>query len=246
MKLFTNGCSFTWGGAIYPRLYDEQGNLLDYANTSEINQKRLSEVWPSHLSKKIAAEQVVNLSIGCGSNERIVRTTFNFFSNLVHNQELTKDWVAIIQLSIPHRFEYWDDVSESWALCMVNGSMTSKETDYQHTQNIDSFAKHIWTHFNEKTYSQKYWTQVVGLASFLKNFNIPYWFSNLDTSAIDQIEKHQFEYLQNHVSWLGDNPKKKFGELFEERHDSGSGHPSLLGHRQIANSIYNIIQDKLV
>lgn len=246
MKLFTNGCSFTWGGAIYPRLYDDQGNLLDYSNTSETNQKRLKDVWPAHLGNLTGAEQVVNLSIGCGSNERIVRTTFDYFTSLIHQQQFSKDWCVVIQWSIPHRFEYWDEGSDSWTMCMINGSMTSRETDWRHRVQIDDFTKNIWANFNDKTYSQRYWAQVVGLASFLKSFGIPYWFSNLDTSVLDYLEPYQKEYLQNHVSWLGNASHKKFGDLFEERHDSGSGHPSLLGHKQIAQSIYDLIQDKLV
>ena len=246
MKLFTNGCSFTWGGAIYPRLYDDNGDLLDYYNKSDTNQKRLQDMWPNHLGNLINVDQVVNLSIGCGSNERIQRTTFDYFTNLIHQQSLSNDWYAIIQWSIPHRFEYWDEGSDSWALCMVNGSMTSRETDWRHRVQIDNFTKHIWTNFNDTTYSQRYWTQVVGLASFFEKFKIPYWFSNLDTSALNYLDSHQIEYLQNHVSWLGNSPHKKFGDLFEERHDSGSGHPSRLGHQQIAQSIYNLIQDKLI
>lgn len=245
MRLFTNGCSFTWGGAIYPTLYDENNNLLDYHNTSSMNQKRLDEMWPAHLGRKVSAEQVVNLSMGCGSNDRIVRTTFDYFSSLKHKQQYTTDWYAIIQLTIPFRFEYWDDISDSWVLCVPNGAMTSNKTDYSHRQNIDNFTNHVWKNFNDTTYAQKYWTQVVGLASFFKSLNIPYWFSNLDTSAFPELNSHQREFLQNNISWLDNNPMRKFGDLFEERHDSGSGHPSLLGHKQIADSIYYRIQDKL-
>lgn len=246
MKLFTNGCSFTWGGAIYPSLYDQQGNLLDYNNTSEINQKRLNDVWPAQLRNLLGADQVVNLAIGCGSNERIVRTTMDYFTSLIHNQNFSKDWYAIIQWSIPSRFEYWDDNSESWAMCMVNGSMTSKEVEWRHVEQIDNFAKHIWVNFNDITYSQRYWTQVIALSSFFNNLGIPYWFSNLDTSVLFHLQPHQYEYLQNHINWIDNSMTKNFDNLFEEKHDSGSGHPSVFGHQQIATNMYNFLQDKIV
>lgn len=246
MKLFTNGCSFTWGGAIYPSLYDDQGNLLDHQNSSPINQQRLSQVWPAHLAGLCKAEKYANLSIGCGSNQRILRTTFDYFSNLMYRSEWSNDWTAVIQWSIPYRFEHWDEKTNSWTMCIPNGSMTSKKTDHKEHLRIDEFAKHIWINFNDKTYSQQYYSQVVGLSSFFEKHNIPYWFSNLDTTVLDYLEDHQRQYLQNQVSWIGDNVYKSFGSLFEQRHHSDSGHPSLLGHQQIAHSIYNLIKDELV
>jgi hypothetical protein len=62
--LFTNGCSWTWGGS-----------LEEYWETEE---DRLKLVWPHHLGNLLRADNVVNLSLSCGSNQRIVRTTLNW------------------------------------------------------------------------------------------------------------------------------------------------------------------------
>jgi len=62
MILLVNGCSFTWGGGL-----DKQGD-----------QVRETSVWSHHLGALMNAEKVVNLAAGCGSNQRIFRTTVDY------------------------------------------------------------------------------------------------------------------------------------------------------------------------
>lgn len=245
MKLFTNGCSFTWGGAIYPSLYDDFGRALEYDNSTEQNKKRLSEVWPHHLGKHLNASKVVNLSLGCGSNDRILRTTFDYFAPLICQENFDNDWVAVVQWSMIHRFEYYDESTQSWAMCLPNGSMTTVYCDPRHRQIVDRFKDIVLMNLNDHTHLQKYWTQVVSLASFFENLGIKYWFTNLDTDLLRNLSSEQSQYIEKRISWLYDNPYKKFGNLFSDAHDSGSGHPSIFGHQQIADNINNFIKDRL-
>ena len=241
MKLFTNGCSFTWGGAICPSLWDEHGNNLDWENSSEVNQQRIRSVWPYHLSQHLNVEHV-NLSMGSGSNERIVRTTLDYFTNLISNGQYKHEWIAIIQWTQSPRFEFWDEIAQCWAMCLPTGSTTSIETKYKHQQYNDRFQNTYYRFCNNKTYSQKYFQQVIGLSCFFDKHNIKYWFTNLDRTVFSQLEPAQQQYLSTHVSWL-DTAKHNFDSLFVDK--TSSNHPSLVGHQQIAHNIYNIIKNQI-
>jgi len=241
MKLFTNGCSFTWGGAIFPSLWDEHGNNLDWENPSEVNQQRICSVWPHHLSQHLNVEHV-NLSMGSGSNERIVRTTLDYFTNLISNGQYKHEWIAIIQWTQSPRFEFWDEIAQCWAMCLPTGSTTSVETEYEHQQYNDRFQNTYYRFCNDKTYSQKYFQQVMAVSCFFDKHNIKYWFSNLDKTVFSQLEPSQQQYLNTYVNWI-DTAKHNFESLFVDK--TPSNHPSLIGHQQIANNIYNIIKDQV-
>ena len=87
--IFANGCSWTWGGA------------LDY-NDHDRFQKI---TWPAHLKKLFRYENVVNKAMGCGSNQRIVRTTFDWVTS--QPKEILENTIAVIQWSDPFRYEYY-------------------------------------------------------------------------------------------------------------------------------------------
>ena len=98
MILFTNGCSWTWGGGLnVPG--DNFGDNL-YAGV-----ERQKLLWPYHLGLKLNAEKTVNLSMGCGSNERIARTTFDWLQQ--QTLEDIKKTVAVIQITKVNRYEYY-------------------------------------------------------------------------------------------------------------------------------------------
>ena len=94
MILFTNGCSWTFGGGL---------NLDEL--TQEKQEQRLASVWPHHLGKLLEAEKTVNLAMGCGSNPRILRTTLNWI--LEQTPEDLAKTVAVIQWSEYFRYEYY-------------------------------------------------------------------------------------------------------------------------------------------
>jgi hypothetical protein len=64
MILLTNGCSWTYGGSLG----------LDEIEKQE---QRLQSTWPHHLGQLLNVSENVQLAVGCGSNQRIVRTTFD-------------------------------------------------------------------------------------------------------------------------------------------------------------------------
>jgi len=246
MKLFANGCSFTWGGAIYPSLHDLNagGQLLDYYNTSELNQQRLRDTWPDQLGNLLGATESVNMSMGCGSNDRILRTTLDFFTDKIAKQQ-SQDWLAVIQWTQTHRYEYWDENTNSWAMVIPSGVSVGRPVPWAVTQELDRLKDVTYSYQNDITYAQRYWTQVISLASFFKLHGIRYWFSNLSMDTWPALSQEQQNYLKTNMCWFKDDPYYQFGNLFKDRHEKGSGHPSLLGQQQIAESIYKIIKDQL-
>lgn len=92
--LLTNGCSWTYGGG------------LDHPGTTEhIKNLHDNVVWPAHLKKKMNFDQCINLSIGCGSNQRICRTTFDWLAK--QDKETLKNTTVVIQWTQVIRFEYY-------------------------------------------------------------------------------------------------------------------------------------------
>ena len=109
MKLFVNGCSYSYGGSIFP-LYDEDHRLIDFNSKSQINRERLNSVWSHHLGKHLNAQSVTNLGLSSSSNDRIVRSTVEYITNTSN----TDDLFVVIQWSNPDRFEFYDEINRGW------------------------------------------------------------------------------------------------------------------------------------
>ena len=101
-KLYTNGCSFTYGHV--PN---------DDAHNTEIlrayHAQPCNWTWAGHLGNHFS--EFVNESWAGGSNLRMLRRTFDFFNKV----EDPSNWIAIIQLTDPYRFEYFDNVVQHYA-----------------------------------------------------------------------------------------------------------------------------------
>lgn len=241
MKLFANGCSFTWGGAIFDSLYDEQGRLLEYNNTTPINQHRLSVVWPAKLGKLLLADETVNLSMGCGSNDRILRTSMDFFSELINRKEDLSEWYAIIQLTQAHRYEYWDEVTQTWAMVIPNAVTFGKRLHgYDYHSEQEKKRDTTYSYLNDITFSQKYFAQVVALSAFFDKHEIKNRFINLSIDPFELLQESQAQYLTNNVNWIGDDPHMHLEKIFESTENGA--HPSLLGHEQISQSLYRYVK----
>lgn len=118
MILYANGCSWTWGGGL--EAYWKINNIMD-------NNARLKLVWPYHLGKYLKAKTVDNLALGAGSNQRIVRTTYDYLVS--KSKEELEETVAVIQFSEWSRFEryitldhnnYIENNPDRWLRCKVD------------------------------------------------------------------------------------------------------------------------------
>ena len=168
--LFANGCSFTAGGGLDPWYmeYNNQclGEIFGSYNLSDgffdrlqewqeihevetdvlINHdKRLSMLWPYKLSKLMNMSEHVNLSIGCGSNQRIIRTTLEW---IMQQDRSTLDrTIAIIQLTEPSRYEYYQDDIDEWTLNKIEHVQfvgTDAEIEYANVLNEHRLSTFTW------------------------------------------------------------------------------------------------------
>lgn len=243
MKLFANGCSFTWGGALFSSLYSQDGNLLDYHNPSAENSRRLRTVWPGQLAQLLNVEHV-NLSIGSGSNDRIVRTTLDFFTKILNKNIDPSEYFACIQWTQSPRFEYHDEFLHTWAMCLPTGSMSEKKASSRDIARIDKLKDLFYGNTTSRSYSEKYFQQIVTLSCFFEKHNVQYCFSNLDRQVLEHLEMEQQLYLKQNMCWLNNDPYYYFDRYFDDLHESNSGHPSEIGHKQIASNIHALIKDK--
>jgi hypothetical protein len=102
--LYANGCSWTAGMELEydTELFDAwrsqqpaEFNIVDYYNLYN---------WPAYLGKKLDAE-VINASIGGGSNQRMIRTTLDYINSLDQNQR--DDLVVVLGWTSAERGEIY-------------------------------------------------------------------------------------------------------------------------------------------
>jgi hypothetical protein len=155
--LFVNGCSWTYGGGL-----DKPGTKehLEYIH-NEI-------VWPAHVKKLMNFDRCVNLAEGCGSNQRICRTTFDWVNQ--QDEETLKNTTVIIQWSCEDRYEYYVPTKE-------------EQDDFQKRYQVSPMQKEdIWHEqiVNDNNYDVLHnldrWAKVNphGIISFTENHNDPH------------------------------------------------------------------------
>ena len=154
--LLVNGCSWTYGGGL-----DRPGTKerLDYLHTNI--------VWPAHVKKLMNFDRCVNLAEGCGSNQRICRTTFDWVNQ--QDKETLKNTTVIIQWSCEDRYEYYVPTKE-------------EQEDFQKRYQVSPMQKKdIWKDqiINDNNYDVLHnldrWARVNphSLISFVENHNDP-------------------------------------------------------------------------
>jgi hypothetical protein len=235
MKLYTNGCSFTWGGDLVKFLHHED-KLLDENNTSELNQYRLNITWPKHLSELLGCTEFHNHSLGCGSNGRIVRKTFDFFLPKIANNEDLSEWQVVIQWTDPSRFEYFDSVDNMWTL--AKHDMIIFESKRIPNDKDQEFLKSCFRRYNNETWNSWFFKDILSLGYFLQNNNIKYVFTMIH-SDVNTMAPHQIDYC-NKFNWYKNDIK--LCSITDMQVDkTSSKHPSLLGHQQIAKNLYDFL-----
>lgn len=254
MKIFSNGCSYTWGGSLYTLVEADEsgkGHFLDYYNESPKNIDRLSSVYPHHLGKVLGAEKVYNLSMGGGSNARIARTTIEFFQNAMIAGENLTDYFVTIQWTDSNRAEFYDNnLSNTWV-----GIQHGYHFREGYTHNIDgknNIINEIKDYYYKCMHSDMKSIEdtiqyITMLGSFLKVNNIPYvFFSHVDIFGfyIDPLVQKALEKRielidKQYVWWNGSSRQSVMGKTnFDAINNS---HPSRLGHKQWADTLHKWI-----
>ena len=124
-------------------------------------------VWPAHVKKLMNFDKCVNLAEGCGSNQRICRTTFDWVNQ--QDEETLKNTTVIIQWSCEDRYEYYVPKKE-------------EQDDFQKRYQVSPMQKEdIWheQRINDNNYDVLHnldrWARVNPhtLISFAENHNDP-------------------------------------------------------------------------
>jgi len=230
MILFTNGCSWTAGGGLEP-----------YINSDK---DRLPLVWPHHLGKLINSEKTINLSAGCGSNSRILRTTFDWITEQ-SPEDLAKT-IAVIQWSEYSRYEYYvprnsnnmyENIEDRWARIKVGAILSRYEDDENH--------KMIRSNHRLETYTDiegmyKHIAECDALGTLFSRYNVKYYYWSYG-NMVRFFPKKERDYLLQHHNWLDNGISTWEYERIDIKRDP---HPSLTGHKQLAEIIYNKIKEE--
>ncbi len=231
--LLTNGCSWTYGGGI-----DQV-----YRDTDQLQKK----VWPYHLQSLIGFDQNVQLAEGCGSNQRIVRTTINWI--LQQNKETLKNTTAVIQWTEWSRYEYYvpryvfhemEEFPERWALCKVGNCISLAEveklpeSEYKYLQERNDKRYETFTDL-EGYYN--YLNHCQTLASIFQEYGIKYYYWNFVTPMF-RLPEPKKSFLLNRYNWLEPDGRHNWDYARIGDHDP---HPNEQGHIELAKHIKDAI-----
>jgi len=211
MILYTNGCSFTRG---HGEVHNTEGQLNPPAKY----------VWANQIRNHF--DDVIISALAGGSNDRILRTTMEYFSKPRQNH------VAVIQWTSPLRYEVYVDLVKDWAgvcnLSQTNLTQSVKEQSKNSKYNVHfdngkyiskfkkttAYKNFISAAENQTLFVKsfndmfiQYYKNVFLLENFLKQKNIPFMFtsmsyfghlgSNPNGISFDDIDNRPTKYELN-------------------------------------------------
>ena len=269
MKLLVNGCSYSWGGGLYNIHYNKDSDpdkigFLSIDMDHPINDERLQKVYSHHLGKLMKAEKVYNLSMGGTSNERIVRTTMDFYTKKILNNEDISDYFAVIQWTSVDRTELYDDILEGTIHMLPGGVIFEPDdalktfTAEEHKVLLDDILSrkrntYYKNFMSAKEIVNKTFQQIITLGHFFEKYNIPYLFCSMNPATIMEYfkdENDKMKYL-NRFKWLDYTLDKSTITVYTGHPGNTeflckSGHPNERGHIEISIGLYKwIINNKL-
>ena len=211
MKIYFDGCSFTWGAELQPYHKEQRYSRL--------------------ICNQLGAEET-NCSSSGGSNDRIVR-------NLLVENNIEEYDLAVIQMTFPVRTEYWDElkgaIAERKGWIKVNPKynyarwLLDLKKDNPFHSKIDKLGEKFTDHGDHWMYHYKYIhtdhysntkenIQSQTIRNHCKAHNVP-----VILLTINPWSKLNFDYT------IKLNEKTRVG-----------GHPNTLGHEIIASDILSI------
>jgi len=246
MKLFTNGCSVTYGAEILDNEFGSGNWTVN--DGSETDEFLKQNTWPWHLHKKLNFEQVINLAEGAACNAKIVRGTLDFFINRLDNNLPVDDFFAVIQWTGTARYEVVNNHDPKfgppeWL------SITPSCIVPQVVPELEKILNYRF-HLHPKTFEAEWHQQLICLSSFFNQHNIKYLFCTIFNNKFDDIDGlstyhllPNSNYYRNSINWLGSASKEN--NILPEFQNQlyKFGHPNLRGHVSIADKLFNRIND---
>ena len=229
MILFANGCSWTYGGGL---------NMDHPDQRAELDQL----TWPKYLSDQMGAERFVNLAMSCGSNQRIYRTTLDWI--LAHTEETLRDTVAVIQLTEGARYEYYNPTSFDDPYENIDVNWVKVKADVQIPQDQHYKVSQDRIKYQHTTIQTMY--TFIGLceslAGLFNHYGIRYYFWSMEISPNTFFPAYR-DYVFNKFNWLDWEEPTAFKQWKYDRISEYDAHPSLTGHKQLAQHFYEAIKN---
>ena len=244
MKLYANGCSFTWGGEIFKNIHDTSHYppvLMDENYDSAENHRRLQVTWPKKLADKLECTEFYNHGMGCGSNERIVRKTLQFFTDKINQGIDVSDYIAVIQWTDQSRFEFFDEFSKSWGLVKHDVIAIEKPRPNEDI----GFAQDLYNTFkfnNDMYWASKLFASIVCLGNFFKQHNIKHLFTTMNCmGTFIGFDEYQIDYCSDNFTWYNNDIIHSGIDDMQVERCEKSSHPSEYGHTHIAEHLYKFL-----
>ena len=253
MKLFANGCSFTFGGGLYNSHELADGGMTPYSQNEE-NLQRLQVTWPGVLKEHIGAESVVNYALSGGSNARITRTTLDYFYDLLHKGEDLSQYTAVIQWTELARTEFVID--RHWFYFGPGGAATdigvgeTPQPPCKAEFYVDNYYKTYYKVLqSDQQDVSNFVTQTTALGNFFKTHNVRYVFCMhvdcfLYANKIKKIDQTK-SLLNREFNWLNGSMQDSVLTHFLSEGDQVSPddtHPNIHGHQRIAEQLRNYLE----
>jgi len=250
MKLFTNGCSFTWGAEILENQFGMSPMPFDNISEDLIKYETFREehVWAYFLKDKFDdVEKYDNIARGGGSNKRIVRTTLDYFINLINKGIRVDDYVAVIQWTDMNRTEVYDESVNDYTYFSVRGVIYPDIKDQSHLNYAyKDFVKERYK-LHEQNFKDEFRNDIILLSSFFDQHGIKYLFCLMQ----ERSAYVQPGYCTDNIVWLGNTKSDSAIDSILTRYESNFNrtcfyperHPNILGHKIIAETVYNRLKE---
>jgi len=234
MKLYVNGCSYTYG-------HETNENL------KSIKEVRPNWTWSDHLANHF--DKLINEAWPGGSNHRAVRRTLKFFDECVDPTE----WIAVIQITDPiSRFEFFsnsfnmhvgvladyhvlDDRHYRFQLEKLQELKDQTRAQISHRlKNNDDLALHT-----------EWFQQLIELHTKLDGFGVKHLFIPMSSRCSPRviIDEHSDDEIKK---LYGKLPQNLFldhiSKVTNKLHNDG--HPDKQGHKEIYEYILSELQKR--
>lgn len=189
------------------------------------------EAWPYKLGEMLGIE-VVNRGVNGGSNKLASNKLFEDITQNAYSEILVVfSWTGI------QRTTFYSEEKEQWVPCLIGHDSPDTE--------IANMTKYYYKYFyNDYEALYTYYTQILGVQSFLDKLNIKYLFINAfkeDFVFYDDNIFGSFREFINKNKFVFGYENNIYNEICLKRGKLAKDgfHPNKEGHEMIANEIYN-------
>lgn len=208
--LYVNGCSMT-----------------KYQNLPEDQQ------WPNLVRQQLEIDRIVNDGYGCGSNQRIFRTTFDFVN---YKKFSASNTVILIQMTYPFRFEYLQANGE-WAAVNQHGAVAEDLSYAKRYLNMKSKS------YTDEEEAYEYLQKLYAIDNLLKKSRVRnYFFLNFHMPVKSRKIVNK---LNKQFNWIVKNNSEDSHFPEYECISASDPHPNEHGHIKIADWIVQNIKCRM-